>query len=412
MLRVTRARLQVSCGSSNIRPLVGRDVLLLVSIRVARHFEAAIESVSFSAMVRRAIRLLVMLISAAGFGMSAVAADRVALVIGNADYPAAPLQNPINDARAMAEKLTSVGFDVIKVENATLAQMNRAIVKLTDRLTNEGAVVFYFAGHGMQLRGKNFLLPVDAVTTSEASVRNTAYDFDQLMDSLGESRRTNVIILDACRNNPYSNARGGSRGLAQANAPYGTLISYATSPGLTAADGEGENGLFTSALLRHLGQPATIEEVFKKVRVDVATTSKGEQVPWESSSLVGSFSFVEREADPDVPGAAAFELEYWRSIQGSKNRADYESYLARFPDGQFVDIARNRLAALAVPTPPPEPLRVKTPVPASTANPAPAKSPPPVAQDPLCSKIVERISIGEPVPKDDLAYLRTKCKGG
>jgi hypothetical protein len=391
---------------------LGKIFFSLVVMRVRHHFEAAIESVSFFAMARRAIRLLIMLIFMIGIGAGAAAADRVALVIGNADYPTAPLKNPINDARAMAEKLARVGFEVIKVENATLVQMNKAIVKLTERLSNEGAVVFYFAGHGMQLRGKNFLLPIDTVTSSEASVRNTAYDFDQLMDSLGESRRTNVIILDACRNNPYSNARGGSRGLAQANAPYGTLISYATSPGLTAADGEGENGLFTSALLRYLGEPATIEEVFKRVRVDVATTSRGEQIPWESSSLVGSFSFVERGAEPDLPSAAAFELEYWRSIQGSKNRADYESYLARFPDGQFVDIARNRLAALNVPTPPPEPPRVKAPAPASSANPPPAKSPPPVAADPRCGKIVERISIGEPVPGDDLAYLRTKCKGG
>jgi Caspase domain len=363
-------------------------------------------------MARRAIRLLIVLIFVIGVGADAAAADRVALVIGNAAYPTAPLKNPINDARAMAEKLSSVGFEVIKLENATLAKMNKAVVELTERLGNEGAAVFYFAGHGMQLRGKNFLLAVDTVTNSEASVRNTAYDFDQLMDSLGESRRTNIIILDACRNNPFSNARGGSRGLAQANAPYGTLISYATSPGLTAADGDGENGLFTWALLRYLGEPDTIEEVFKKVRVDVATASKGEQVPWESSSLVGRFSFVDRDAEPDLRSAAAIDLEYWRAIQGSKNRADYESYLARFPDGQFAEIARSRIAALNVPAPPPEPPRVKAPAPASTATPAPAKSHPSVAQDPLCSKIVERISIGEPVPKDDLAYLRTKCKGG
>jgi hypothetical protein len=363
-------------------------------------------------MARRAIPLVLMLIFVVGFGMSAAAADRVALVIGNADYPIAPLKNPINDARAMAEKLARVGFEVIKVENATLGQMNKAVVEFADRLGNDGAAVFYFAGHGVQIRGKNFLLPIDAMPSSEVSLRNTSYDFDQLMDSLGESRRTNVIILDACRNNPFSNARGGSRGLAQANAPYGTLISYATSPGLTAADGDGENGLFTAALLRQIGEPDTIEEVFKKVRAQVATASKGEQVPWESSSLVGRFSFVDREGEPDRTSTAAIDLEYWRSIQGSKNRADYESYLARFPDGQFVDIARSRLAALNVPAPPPEPPRAKAPAPASAAAPAPARPPPRVAQDPLCSKIVERLSIGEPVPKDDLAYLRTKCKGG
>jgi hypothetical protein len=393
-------------------PRLGELLFALVMFRVGRHFEASIKSVSSLAMARRATCLLILLIFVVSLGQGAGAADRVALVIGNADYPIAPLKNPINDARAMAEKLARVGFDVIKVENATLGQMNKAIVEFADRLGNDGAAVFYFAGHGVQIRGKNFLLPIDAMPSSEVALRNTSYDFDQLMDSLGESRRTNVIILDACRNNPFSNARGGSRGLAQANAPYGTLISYATSPGLTAADGDGENGLFTAALLRQIGEPDTIEEVFKKVRAQVATASKGEQVPWESSSLVGRFSFVDRGGEPDRTSTAAIDLEYWRAIQGSKNRADYESYLARFPDGQFVDIARNRLAALNVPAPPPEPPRAKAPAPASAAAPAPAKSPPRVAQDPLCSKIVERLSIGEPVPKDDLAYLRTKCKGG
>jgi hypothetical protein len=438
-------------------------------------------------MARRATCVLIMLIiSMVSFGQGA-AADRVALLIGNANYPSAPLKNPVNDARAVAAKLKSVGFKVIKIENASLAQMNMAVVKFTESLGNEGAAVFYFAGHGMQIRGKNFLLPVDTVTTSESSVRNTAYDFDQLMDSLGDSRRTNVIILDACRNNPYSNARGGSRGLAQANAPYGTLISYATSPGLTAADGEGENGLFTWALLKYLSEPATVEEVFKKVRVDVAKASKGEQIPWESSSLVGTFYFVDLpKPEPSPTDPMMVDIAHWRSIQGSKKRADYESYLSRFPDGQFVDVARSRLAALTPaigppePTPPPIPVlprpeakpeqkppeakpepkpeaqpepktqpqlepklepkaepepkleakppelkpepkvepkpeprpekRPKTPAPVAAAPSAPVKAPPP-PPDPMCGRIMERTVVGEPVSREDLAYLKTKCKG-
>jgi hypothetical protein len=215
---------------------------------------------------------------------------RHALIIGNGAYREAPLRNPTNDAGAMARTLRELGFTVLAHENATKRTMETAIIEFGRRLANGGVGFFYYAGHGLQVRGRNYLVPVDAEIASEAATRIAAVDVDLLLEQMAEAKnRVNVVILDACRNNPFERRlRGASRGLTAIDAARGTLIAYATAPGSVAADGEGVNGLYTEELLRALRMPGLkIEEVFKQVRVGVMNRSKGAQTPWESSSLTG-----------------------------------------------------------------------------------------------------------------------------
>jgi carboxyl-terminal processing protease len=273
---------------------------------------------------------------------------RVALVIGNSSYPSAPLKNPVNDARAISAKFRSLGFDVIVRENVKQKDMTRAITQFGEKLAKSGTVgIFYYAGHGMQVRGKNYLIPVDAQISSEASVRSEAVDVDSLLEQLATSA-LGIVILDACRNNPFERRfRGASGGLAQMDAPKGTLIAYATAPGKVASDGDGRNGLYTQEFLRMLDEPGLkVEDVFKRVRRRVADATADQQVPWESSSLTGDFYFVRgaQEAEGRAPDA---ELLFWQSIRESRDAEDFSAYLKKYPDGQFADIAKNRLKALA-----------------------------------------------------------------
>lgn len=218
---------------------------------------------------------------------------RVALVIGNAKYASAPLTNPPNDARDMAAALRRGGFDVIELIDGTQKEMNRAIAKFGDKLSSDTVALFYYAGHGIQVKGKNYLIPIDAQISNESSIRVESVDVDGVLDQLASSE-LNVVILDACRNNPFERrVRSVGGGLAQMDAPKGSLIAYATAPGKTAADGDGRNGLFTQELLKQIQVPGlTIEQVFKNVRREVAKATRDNQIPWESSSMTGDFYFV------------------------------------------------------------------------------------------------------------------------
>lgn len=243
---------------------------------------------------------------------------RVALVIGNSAYPASPLLNPTNDARAMAAKLRSLGFEVHAYENLSHKDMNRAISRFGEDLGKGGVSLLFYAGHGMQVKGRNYLIPVDAEIRSEASVRNEAVDVDQVLEQMDAARTgLNIVILDACRNNPFERRfRGASGGLASMDAPKGTLIAYATGPGKVASDGSGANGLYTSEILKVIEEPGLrIEDVFKRVRLNVARETNDEQLPWETSSLVGDFYFnpakasVQTTVAPSTGAAVVTMLE-------------------------------------------------------------------------------------------------------
>ncbi|MEI7612376.1 MAG: caspase family protein [Betaproteobacteria bacterium] len=221
---------------------------------------------------------------------------RVALVIGNSAYQQAPLRNPANDARDIAATLKRLGFDVILRTNADLPTMERAVDEFYASLKRGGTGLFYFAGHGMQVGGINYLVPVGARLQSESDVRYQTMDAGKVLGKMEDAGNgLNLVILDACRNNPFARSfRSASQGLAKMDAPTGSLIAYATAPGSVAADGEGRNGVYTTHLLKNLATPKlSVEEMFKRVRLGVVGETQKAQVPWEASSLTGNFSFAD-----------------------------------------------------------------------------------------------------------------------
>jgi hypothetical protein len=220
--------------------------------------------------------------------------ERLALVIGNSAYHTAPLKNPQNDAEDMAATLKKLNFKVILKKNADQRTMEDTIRYFGRQLRNGGVGLFYFAGHGVQVGGRNYLLPVDAQIESESDVKYEAVDAGRVLGKMEDAEnQLNIVILDACRNNPYTRAfRSDQSGLARMDAPTGSLVAYATAPGEVAADGPERNGIFTKYLIQHMLQPnLSIEHVLKRVRIDVARQTNGRQIPWESSSLMGNFYF-------------------------------------------------------------------------------------------------------------------------
>lgn len=223
---------------------------------------------------------------------------RVALIIGNGAYVgAAPLRNPPNDARAMSAALRAIGFDVIERVDLKSREMKRAVIEFGNKLRTNDVGLFYYAGHGVQSNGKNYLIPVDAEIEKEADIVVDGVELDMVMTQIEDAKnRLNIVILDACRNNFSTRSwRNQGRGLLQvANAPSGIFIAYATAPGSTASDNNsGQNGLYTQELLKAMRQPGMrIEEVFKQVRLRVKDLSAAQQIPWESSSLEGEFYFI------------------------------------------------------------------------------------------------------------------------
>ncbi len=221
---------------------------------------------------------------------------RLALIIGNGNYSASVLANPENDAREMKSVMEQYGFDVLKYENLNQSQMKRAMDEFGEKLKNYDVGLFFYAGHGIQAKGYNYLIPVDADLRSEEQVEYDCVQADRILGLMEASGTTvNIMILDACRNNPFERSwtrAANGRGLAYMNAPSGTLIAYATAPGSTASDGSGRNGLYTSAILESIKIPdITILQMFQNVRGIVSQKSNKQQVPWESTSLTGDFYF-------------------------------------------------------------------------------------------------------------------------
>src|SRR5262245_50040451 len=289
---------------------------------------------------------------------------RLALVVGNARYQTSPLRNPVNDARAMTEALRANGFQVTVIENASQREMRRAILDFAHRLREGGAAgLFYFAGPGLQVNGRNFLVPVDAQIESESEVEVEAVDVATVLSRMETARnRLNIVILDACRDNPFARSfRSTSRGLASIDAPSGTMIAYATAPGRVARDGTGANGLYTGELVKAMATPGVkIEDTFKRVRQSVSAQTRGEQVPWESSSLVGDFVLTLSTSGAPAP------------------------------------------APSSAPAPPP----ASAPPPA----PPPASAPPPAAVPP--SAVARRPPEGREVPRPELGSLSLSASTG
>ena len=231
---------------------------------------------------------------------------KAALVIGNADYAGAPLVNPVNDARAVRDVLTKLGFAVEYLENGTKRGMEEAVDNFSESLEKGGVAVCFFAGHGLQVKNENYLQPLKAKLKTEGDVRYECVSASWVLNKMGEANTgVNLLMLDACRNNPFGRGMRGRSvaggGLATMNAPAGTLIAFATAPGTLAKDGVGaKNSPFTSAWLAEVGRPQSVETLFKRVRQRVHTATAKEQTPWLVSSLIGEFAFVNQGAADDL----------------------------------------------------------------------------------------------------------------
>ncbi|MEA3463418.1 MAG: caspase family protein [Bacteroidota bacterium] len=255
------------------------------------------------------------------YGQTVKKENRVALVMGNATYLNAPLKNTVNDARAIAEVLKSSGFEVLLKENVkNQNEMKQVVREFGMKLKTGGTALFYYSGHGMQVNGYNYLIPTQAVMHIEQEIEYEALDMGFILAYMESARSdVNIVILDACRNNPFARSfRDTKQGLSTMVAPTGTLIAYSTSPGSVASDGDQDYGLYTRALLMHMQQPGVkVEEVFKGVRADVLQRSGGQQTPWESSSLVGDFYFRNGSGAGYTPVAAMPVQEQDQTIQNS-----------------------------------------------------------------------------------------------
>lgn len=285
-------------------------------------------------------------------GSTLLRAPKQALIIGNSKYKQSPLKNPANDAQGIADALKSTGFAVTLGLELTQADMSEAIRSYLATLVKSRAVgLFYFAGHGVQLAWRNYLVPIDAQIDNIEQVRQRAIDVNTLVEGIRKAGNPmNMIVLDACRDNPFGAQAGvEQRGLSQLDAPPGTLLAYATAPGNTAADGEGSNGLYTENLLREIKVPeAKVEDVFKRVRLSVRKSSKGQQVPWESTSLEEDFWFIppkvlKKLADEEAEREFKQELALWERVQNAAEPGPLEDYLRRYPSGRFAELAQLRL---------------------------------------------------------------------
>ncbi len=314
------------------------------------------------------------------------AEKRVALVVGVGAYISVnPLANPARDAKLIAPLLRQLGFETVLVLDPTRAELATAVSDFSERVEGAAVALFYFAGHGMQIDGHNYLLPKDARVERRADLDFAVMDLQTVLKHMEAPNRVNLVFLDACRDNPglsrslaaWAGGRSAaaSRGLAREDrAGQGMLIAYATAPGEIAADGEGANSPFTAALAKNLALPGVeVRQIMTRVRVEVMRTTNQRQQPWDHSSLNQEFYFVPPAA-PAPPSGEAGDALFWTSVQASTDPRDFEAYLDKYPQGQFAALARNRverlgrqaMLAAAVPpvasSPAPDPGRPADPV--------------------------------------------------
>jgi len=228
--------------------------------------------------------------------VNAVTEKRVALVIGNSAYKDQPLSNPVNDADDFSRIISTMGFTVKNLRNANIASMRLALREFGDDLKNNDTGLVFFAGHGVEVKGRNYLIPVGHEIKREDEIPDQSLDVGAILEKIETSKKTAIVILDACRNNPFgSSFRSTGSGLTRMDSPAGTLIAFSTSPGKIAADGGGRNSPYTKHLLKAILSPnMPVEQVLKEVRREVSMETKGLQIPWENTSLLSDFVFLKR----------------------------------------------------------------------------------------------------------------------
>ena len=271
---------------------------------------------------------------------------RTALVIGNSGYSSSPLKNAVNDASDIAANLQRLGFSVTLKKNASHQEMEDAILEFGEQLKKGGVGLFFYAGHGVQKDSRNYLIPVGARINKDTDVKFQAVDAEMVLAEMGNAgNNLNIVILDACRDNPFSNSfRSTSRGLAIiSDAHKGTFITYSTSPGKVAADGSGRNSPYTESLIKYMNTTGLpIEEVFKEVRKDLGRKTGGQQVPWELSSLEGKFYFSPGKS---VKSDTAINIELDdenKKLEAEQSRLEKEK--AAFAKQKTLDEKRQQIA--------------------------------------------------------------------
>ena len=316
----------------------------------------------FSGVVRFALALcLVAAMSGGGaigpaWGQPA-GGKRIALVIGNGSYRSVDrLANPANDARLIASTLQSSGFTLVgggAQLDLEKTRFDRAIQAFGQALAGADVALFYYSGHGMQVQGENWLVPVDANPTGTRDLDFQMVDANLVLRQMENAgTKLNLLILDACRNNPFASrgVRGSQGGLAEMRAPEGTLISYATQPGNVASDGVSQNSPYTAALAAAMRRPGLdVFQVFNQVGLSVKQVTAGGQQPWLASSPIsGSFYFFAGPVTIAPPAAPDGDALFWQGIASSRDAGDFQAYLRRFPEGTFAELARRRIKALSV----------------------------------------------------------------
>ncbi len=301
-------------------------------------------------------------IAAAVSAVSAAQAEtRIALVIGNANYlHAAHLANPSNDADLIAAKLRRANFVVDERKNLTHDKMVSVILAFSEQAEKADVAVVYYAGHGVQRDGIDYLLPVDAALKTPASLPFEGVQADSVLSTVAEAHKLRLMILDACRDNPFGNGtRGTSHGLAPISAPSDTVTAYSAKENTVALDGgRGPNSPYATALARHLDEPGVeLDQMFREVRDDVIADTRGAQEPYVYDSRGrGNFYFMPGatpvikaavQAAQAAPGvdSKTIEIEMWRSVETSNDPVQYQVYLKHYPSGDFADVARAKIAA-------------------------------------------------------------------
>jgi TRAP-type mannitol/chloroaromatic compound transport system substrate-binding protein len=284
-------------------------------------------------------------------------------VVGNSAYPGKALENPKNDATEIHATFRRLGFDAELKLNATKAELDAAFRRFSRKADRADVAILFYAGHGMQVNGNNYLVPIDANPQSERDLKRDMVKLDDVIDDMGNAK-VKMVFFDACRDNPLSRSfsRGGSRGLAAPVEATGTLISFATKHGTTADDGNGKHSPYTEALLAELSNPVgvEIESMLRRVQQTVRKSTRGQQEPWRYGSLDGEFYFAGATGTASRADAApaqqqvlqrvdpaAIELSFWESMKDSRNPEELKAYLDRFPGGSFAALAQARLRNLA-----------------------------------------------------------------
>ena len=284
--------------------------------------------------------IVVELITVSAF---ALAESRTALIIGNSNYQYGKLRNPVNDAKDMAKTLKMAGFNVVLKLDASQKAMDESIRDFGSNLHAGGIGLFYFSGHGIQVSGENYLLPIGSIIVNENDVKYKAVNIGQVLDEMGSARNgLNIVIMDACRNNPLERSfRSSTKGLARITGPRGTLIAYSTEPGSVASDGNGNNSPYTLELMSAIKSPGLqLEQVFKKVLKGVYKRTNGRQTPWISSSFMGDFSFT-----PNMPEQITSPLVTSEIIIDDKNKDETsEDEILSFIDNYIIAASNNDLS--------------------------------------------------------------------